>query len=856
MLQIFMYLESRGGVGAGAGGSAGAGASTGSDTCTLAESDYRSLFDQAPSMLELVRNPFILRLFVEALPGIAAAEWDSLTRYKIYNVFVRQWFTREVAKSPDRRTALGITSGVVSEEQALARFEMLSALLAGEMLKADVLEVVVVDVHGGDDVWQRVREVADGWVVEDAVAAVPKWLSRPDRRKAEAVASTAAIAAIDELQASCPLRRSGNSFQFIHKSFFEYFCARLVILAGTAAEDVRMDRLTAALSLPGDRRIQAEPAVLSFLRECWHEADPGLTPSLRDCLLSVVAQSALAQDSSPATESGVDIVSSSANAATILNAVGEPLCDLGWNGVILDGADLSFADLSRSSLRGARLRRCCLEKACLQDVDLSSADLTGVVFRERVPVPVLSDIDAIAWDPRRPGSSIAVATPGSVRFWNTDSNQPSRDVISCAGSWVPGLQETNGGLLSVSTSNGEVVTVTDVVHGWSVEVGFQHHDVLASAVHVLHGGDPPTVLVALATEGGFGVLSNDKGRPMVEAQRQRSAELGTVTCLEFGPWKVFEGGARHSGDAEMEVSASLLHLHSDYDVMIGGGRPSKRPRSIDPSGPVLVSGYNDGAVRVWDPVTMEAARSPWRHPGNGAITCMVFSSGDPVYLVTGGASGSIVSWNSHGQAVSQWNHASGVTCLAHASAGKRQLVACGTKGGDVFLLSVPDLGHVSTYRGQSGDVRSLAFSPSSESSFALASGHSGGILRVWDDVMESAAYLGQASRKDTLLQCRGLNVTSSVGLRPHHLALLSSSGSRSTTEALAALDSSEVGVVLGVAALIPLRLVVCVAVWLSRDDTMDMTGESIVGPVVVLLKSRCKLRRCEPAAGLWGVAYN
>jgi hypothetical protein len=41
-----------------------------------------------------------------------------------------------------------------------------------------------------------------------------------------------------------------------------------------------------------------------------------------------------------------------------------------------------------------------------------------------------------------------------------------------------------------------------------------------------------------------------------------------------------------------------------------------------------------------------------------------------------------------------------------------------------------------------------------------------------------------------------------------------------------------------------------------RDDTMDLTGKPIVGPVVVLRKSLCKLRRREPAAGLWGVAYD
>jgi hypothetical protein len=58
------------------------------------------------------------------------------------------------------------------------------------------------------------------------------------------------------------LRRVGSALQFIHKSLFEYYCARLVLLAAgsEAPLPLRLARTRSVLALPG-RRIQAEPEV-------------------------------------------------------------------------------------------------------------------------------------------------------------------------------------------------------------------------------------------------------------------------------------------------------------------------------------------------------------------------------------------------------------------------------------------------------------------------------------------------------------------------------------------------------------------------------------------------------------------
>jgi hypothetical protein len=91
--------------------------------------------DAFPTVLDLVRNPFVLRLFVEALPGLTMDDQRHLTRYTIYNVFVTQWFTREIARlSPGDKQALGLVEGWTFRQfrAALDRSEHLQHLTRGQ----------------------------------------------------------------------------------------------------------------------------------------------------------------------------------------------------------------------------------------------------------------------------------------------------------------------------------------------------------------------------------------------------------------------------------------------------------------------------------------------------------------------------------------------------------------------------------------------------------------------------------------------------------------------------------------------------------------------------------------------------
>ena len=140
--QVLRFLEERtrtspaeGSIDGGSGGSSAL-----ADTPPLPLTHYSDLLTSSPSLRALTRNPFLLRLLVDALPSLVAtgAPLLSLTRYTIYEAFVRHWFTREVSRmSMEARLALGVGAedGADDVSALVATMDLLCCLLAGHMMR-------------------------------------------------------------------------------------------------------------------------------------------------------------------------------------------------------------------------------------------------------------------------------------------------------------------------------------------------------------------------------------------------------------------------------------------------------------------------------------------------------------------------------------------------------------------------------------------------------------------------------------------------------------------------------------------------------------------------------------------------
>ena len=141
---------------------------------------YLTVMKATPSLMEMTRNPFVLRLFVDVLPSMVAAStsFQHITRYSLYKAFVTQWFTREVArKSADEQASLGVINGDAST--VVDTFELLCALLALEMLKANVLTLKASVLSAGSAgggigidsvIWRDVQDAAAEWLGTDPTA--------------------------------------------------------------------------------------------------------------------------------------------------------------------------------------------------------------------------------------------------------------------------------------------------------------------------------------------------------------------------------------------------------------------------------------------------------------------------------------------------------------------------------------------------------------------------------------------------------------------------------------------------------------------------------------------------------------
>ncbi|KAG0312666.1 hypothetical protein BGZ97_010972 [Linnemannia gamsii] len=300
--------------------------------------DYMDRLTAIPHLMDLVSNPFLLTLALEALPQVAAFEKDfstiRITRVGLYDGFARQWLEnnrKRLLESP------------LNESEKKEFKQLAEEGFVGHGIRFQkALAEAIFRKQGGQPVVRYNRRTEGGlWKAE--------FFSLDSQAKLLREAST--------------LTRSNNEFRFIHRSLLEYFYSRSIY--DPFDEDGNPDIVSQG-SLPdlstalSQRSIINEPSVLQFLAErVEQEADCPFQRQLR----GIVECSK--------TDNRTEAAQAAANAISILVRAGTPFICADLRGIKIPGADLTGGQFDSADFREADLSDVNLRKAWLRQANFS-----------------------------------------------------------------------------------------------------------------------------------------------------------------------------------------------------------------------------------------------------------------------------------------------------------------------------------------------------------------------------------------------------------------------------------------------------------------------------------------------------
>jgi hypothetical protein len=719
----------------------------------LSADTYLSVMAASPSIKAMVRNPFVLRLFTDALPELQkqGRVLESIKRYDIYKAFVTQWFVRETARLPAEIqgqlevAAVGSSWKGTTKTTTKDMFEWYAATLANEMYRQDSL---VVRLNTGLDspavaIWQGLEarvvqglkeRVAEHLTIRyrksgaaekvrletENITDVDKYFARyhcEEVNKALHEVTTA----LEAFKVTSPLKQQGDVCSFIHKSFYEFFLAQAILHSAGAdlPLSARVAQTLTCLSAAAGhelRRIQQEPQTLLFLQDIWigNSTDP-LIKRVIETLFAVIDVSKGLPEHGPAA----------ANAITLLNWMETRLEHQSWKGIQIPGANLAYAFLTGSCLSGANLRGVKLFRANLQNVSFSRADLTNVNLAEYAPI-AMEGGTVIAHDPTQ--RWFAVCNGKNVFQYDTERNGLIREpMIGHSDEVFCGAYSPDGKLVASGSDD-------KTIRQWVVASGEPFGPVLV-------GHSSWVNRVAYSPNGKLLASGSDD-----ETIRQWDVATGEP----FGPVLVghtsWVSSVVYSPDGKLLASGSEDETIRQWDVATGepfgpvlvGHISWIRSVAYSPDGKLLASGSDDKTIRQWDVATGE----PFGPVFAGYTSCVnsVAYSPDGKLLVSGCLDKTIRQWD----------------------------VATGEPFGPVLV------GHTSW-------VRSVAYSSDGQ---YLISGGDDGLICMWTSgVYGDFSLLWSTRSAATPLRATGLRLAGAHGLRADQLAMLKDAGYVATNDA-------------------------------------------------------------------------
>lgn len=726
---------------------------------TWVKDDYMDKLETIPNLMDLVRNPFLLTLCLEALPDVVKGKSDlsrlRVTRVQLYDNFVWHWLG--VNKRRLQNNKLSGDKLIAYEGLLEDGFEQ-----NGIKFQKDLAAAIFKEQDG--------RPIVDYTERRDGASWKTAFFSlNPD---------------ISLLRGASLLSRVGIQYRFVHRSILEFFYSCSIYGPVDSSNEFAPHSLSNSSDI-GDhplsqRSLVPEPSIIQLLAERVQ-----LDPRFKRQLLAFVEQSKVDESAARAA----------ANAITILVKASVRFNGADLRGIRVPGADLSGGQFDSAQMQEADLTGVNLTRSWIRNADLSKARMKEVQFGE-LPFLEVDDwvrscaysadakllavglyrgninvYDTATWTgPRvllgheREVSAIAFAPSGqqflsgssdcTVRLWNCQTGSTDF-ILEGHTEYVTDVAFSPSGDQVASASYDKTVRLWDSHTGSNLFVLYGHTEWVQSVAYspdgrkIASGGLDGTIrifdthsgleglvmedmtkrvyCVAYAPDGVWVVAGDHLGKLQLwdtrtgTSGRQWQGHEMDVSAVDFSP------DSKWIASSSPDCTVKLWDVHAGTLVSVFAGHSvSVDCVAFSSNGLQLASGSMDETVRLWDVTTTGAGLDMGSYHAD-TIMSVAYSS-DGRRLISGGDSGTVRLYDAMtGKLglVFQCGYAN-ADCVAISPDGRR--IASAGYCAFIKIWNVETGVAELTLRGHTKNIGAVIFSPNDR---WIASGSKDNTVRLW-----------------------------------------------------------------------------------------------------------------------------